>query len=416
MASDRPVVVDRRRLGDQHALFWVCFLIFFYQLGFGSVVPVLPLYVQTFGVPQSLIGLTISTYGLARFLINVPTGKLSDVLGRRLTLVIGGVITVGGNLLCAYAPGYVTFLLARFVTGAGAAFVITAGQIVLADISTPERRGRIMAIYSGVFAFAVGAGPLPGGLLAEHFGLGAPFLAFAALGSCACLVALFLLPETRGYRTRATPAAPQVAPMPFVQQLRLLWANTGFALVSVVSFTTFFARTGGVFNIIPVLAKDRIQLHPDQIGFGLSFISVAAVVLAYPSGVLVDTFGRKSVIVPSTLLAGVAMALFAFAPTYGWYLAASAVWAIGLGVGSGAPGAYAADSAPTGMNAAAMSTYRTFADFGYVVGPLLLGVLADTVGSLTALLGTAGLLLASSLLFTRFAPETYAAVRVKRAS
>ncbi len=383
----------------------MCVLIFFYQLGFGAVVPVLPLYVQSFHVSESLIGLTISVYGLARFLLNVPTGKLCDALGRRNTLALGSLITVAGNLACAFAPGYVPFLLARFLTGGAAALVITAAQVVLADISTPARRGRLMATYSGVFAFAVGAGPFPGGLLAEHAGLAAPFLAFAALSVVAGAVAWLMLPETGGLRSATTiTSAPA---LPFLAQVRLLWSNTGFALVSLVSFTTFFARTGGVFNIIPIYAKDVIHLRADQIGLGLSFISIAAIVLAYPAGILVDRFGRKSVIVPSTVLAGVAIALFAAAPTYAWFLVASAVWAVGLGVGTGAPGAYAADKAPAGMNAAAMSTYRTLADFGYVVGPVLLGVIADRAGAPTALILTAIMVLMASVLFWRLAPETY---------
>ena len=152
----------------------MCALIAINQLGFGSVVPVLALYARSFGVGQSAIGVAIGIYGLARFLVAVPSGQLADRLGRRVTLALGGLVTTAGNLLCAYAPTYAAFVGARFVAGAGAALVLTTGQIVLADITTPAHRGRTMAIYQGVFLFAVGVGPLPGGLLAERFGLQAP--------------------------------------------------------------------------------------------------------------------------------------------------------------------------------------------------------------------------------------------------
>ena len=149
------------------------------QLGFGSVVPVLALYARSFDVPQTAIGAAIAAYGLARFLIAMPAGHLADHLGRRGTLALGGLVSAIGNLLCAYAPTFPAFIGARFVAGAGAALVLTAGQIVLADITEPAYRGRTMAIYQGVFLFAVGVGPLPGGLLAQHLGLAAPFLAYA---------------------------------------------------------------------------------------------------------------------------------------------------------------------------------------------------------------------------------------------
>ena len=63
--------------------------------------------------------------------------------------------------------------------------------------------------------------------------------------------------------------------------------------------------------------------------------------------------------------------------------------------------------APPGMNAAAMSTYRMLADFGYVAGPILLGAAADGFGASKALYGTAVGLVIVGLLFARFAPETY---------
>ena len=124
---------------------------------------------------------------------------------------------------------------------------------------------------------------------------------------------------------------------------------------------------------------------------------------------LVDRFGRKVVIVPATFLTGLALVLFALAPSYGWFIGACAVWSIASGISSDAPGAYAADVAPPGMNAAAMSTYRMLADFGYVIGPLLLGFVADTAGANVALAGTATGLMIVAVLFARRAPETYRA-------
>jgi multidrug resistance protein len=386
-------------------LVWMCVLIAVNQLGFGSVIPVAPLYAASFGVPPSAIGLTIALYGLARFLFAVPSGRLADRIGRRGTLAIGGVVTVVGNVLCAIAPSYAIFLGARFVAGAGAALILTAAQIVLADISTPSQRGRFMGIYSGVFAFAVGAGPYPGGVLAEHFGLNAPFFVYGLLAAVVAALAWFRIPETRG---NSLARLTSLAELPtFAQQIRLMSVSAGFLLVSLIGFAAAVARTGAVFNVIPLMVTDRLGLAPDQIGLGLSLVSLFGLLLAYPSGWLVDRFGRKSVIVPATLMSGAAAALFALVPSFAWYLAACAVWGFALGITSDAPGAYAADTAPPGMNAAVMSTYRMLSDAGYVLGPILLGIIATTAGAPVALALAGALLVVSALLFGRFAPETY---------
>jgi multidrug resistance protein len=373
-------------------------------------VPVVALYAEDFGVSQAAIGLTIAIYGLARFLINYPSGRLSEQIGRKPTLAIGGAITVIGCIFCAVAPNYTLFLTGRFVAGAGAAFVLTAGQTVVADIASPHNRGRVMAIYTGVFVFSVGAGSFPGGWLATHIGLSAPFIANAILAAIVTLLAFFFVPETKPNR----PVVPSVAgdPKParglvaFRNQLVLFTAIQGFALISIVSFVTFFARTGGLFNVIPLLAENDIGLKPDQIGLGIGMISIVGLVLVYPSGALVDRYGRKAVIVPSALFSAMAMILFVFAGSFTGFLVASFFWAVASGVSGAAPAAYAADLAPPGQVGPAMGLYRTIADLGYVVGPLMLGAISDLVSPQAALWFTAAILILSGLLFLLKAPET----------
>lgn len=399
--SSLPLSGDRKRI-----LGWMCLLIAVNQLGFGTIVPVVPLYAESFGVSAAAVGLTIAVYGLARFLVNMPAGALADRGGRRWTLAAGGLVTVVGNLLCAAAWNYPVFLSARFVAGAGAAMVLTGGQIVIADIASPQNRGRVMALYQGVFLFAVGAGPLPGGFIATYFGLRAPFLVNAALAGIVALVAWSQVPETRHLRSDRTATGARPPALSFGDQLRVLRTTPGFLLISVVSFVAFFARTGALFNVIPVLARSKIGLGPDQIGLGLGMISIVGLILAYPSGVLVDRFGRKAVIVPATALTGASMLLFAGSPSYTLFLIACILWSAASGIGSSAPAAYAADTAPPGMMAPALGTYRTIADLGYVVGPLALGAIADLASPEAALVTTAVLLFVSAGAFARFAAET----------
>ena len=190
-------------------------------------------------------------------------------------------------------------------------------------------------------------------------------------------------------------------------QLGLLAGNTGFMLVCLVGFTNALARTGALFSIVPVTARDRLGLAASEIGFGLALGSVIGLAVTYPAGALVDRYGRKIMIVPMTMLTAVAMLCFCLAPSYAWFLLACAIWGGASAASSAAPAAYAADSAPRGMNAAAMSSYRTLSDVGYVAGPLLLGLLGDWGGlDLPFWVAAAGLFLVA-LLFARLAPESH---------
>jgi MFS family permease len=83
---------------------------------------------------------------------------------------------------------------------------------------------------------------------------------------------------------------------------------------------------------------------------------------------------------------------------------------VAAAVNGAAPAAYAADQAPPGMNAAAISGYRTISDVGYVIGPVMLGLLVDWQGAEAGLLFAALLVFAVGAMFWRYAPENWQGV------
>jgi len=388
---------------EGRVLWAMCFLIGINQLGFGALVPSLPLYAQTFGVSVSAIGMAVGIYGLARFVVALPAGKFADWMGRRPTIALGGLISGLGQLWCAWATAYPEFLVARFVAGFGAGLIVTTGHVIIADISTPERRGRMLGLYQGTFIFAVGIGPLPGGLLAEHYGLSAPFIGTGVASLIAMGIAWFAVPETRGFAQHKTP----VAMPPFMTQFRLVMGNLGYLLVCLVAFMNAFVRTGALFSIIPLFAVTAYAMSPGQIGGAMVVGSFAGLAAAYPAGALADRYGRKVIIVPATMLSGLTMMMFCLAPSYWWFAAAFVVWGIAASVGGVAPAAYAGDSAPKGMNAAALSTFRMTGDAGYVLGPFVLGLAVDFYGAVFALMASAVMIAMAGLAFAIWAPETH---------
>lgn len=390
---------------ERRVLIAMCVLIFSNQLGFGAMVPSLPLYAETFGVSATAIGMAIAVYGLARFVMAIPSGQIADKWGRQPALAIGGLLSAAGNFWSVYADTYPEFMAARFVAGAGAGMVVTTGSVVLADITTKERRGRVISIYQGTFIFAVGIGPLPGGFLAQNYGLLAPFWFCAAASLIAGAVALFAVKETR-HLAQGKEAKSGGLP-PLRQQLALLWGNTGFMLVSGIALTNALTRTGGLFNIVPIIGSFRVGLDYYEIGIGLGVGSLLGLLAVYPAGMAVDRWGRKAVIVPATIITGASFMLFAVADSFLTFAAANALWGVASSIGGSAPAAYAADSAPPGMNASAMGLFRMLGDIGYVVGPILLGFIVDVQGTESALYLSTFLLFAIGIAFAKFAPETY---------
>ena len=178
-------------------------------------------------------------------------------------------------------------------------------------------------------------------------------------------------------------------------------------MVCLISLINAVARTGALFSIVPVLARERLDLSPTEIGLGFALGSVLGLAVTYPAGALADRLGRKAVIVPATMLIGVSMLSFSLAPDYAWFLVACAVWGGAVAAGGATPAAYAADTAPPGANAAAMSSYRMLSDIGYVVGPILLGWLGDARGLDAPLWVSAVALAVIAVLFGALAAETH---------
>jgi len=399
----------------------MCLFIGVNQFGFGALIPVLPLYAEAFGVPAYAVGLTIAIYGLARMFSAPIAGRLADARGRRLAMAAGGALCTLGNLWCGLASGFPEFVFARFIAGLGAGWVQAVGLIVLADISEPQQRGRMMAIYQGSFLFAVGIGPLPGGWLAQEAGLATPFMAYACASMLAGVVAWFVVEETgRVNRERSTDKRPDdaseesngfasvpnaVSPS-FLKQIKSLLGDRGFVLVCLIGMANAVVRTGGLFHIVPVLAVSKLRLGPGEVGLYLALGSVLGLLASYPTGYLADRFGRKPLIVPSALMTAASFTTFYVAPNASYFAFACALWGVAVAVNGAAPAAYAADHARPGMNAAAMSTFRMMSDVGYVIGPIVLGLVVDFFGPGVGLLSAAALFASIGMIFAFAAPES----------
>ena len=400
-------------------LLWISLITLVNQLGFGLVIPVLPFFVQTFGGTQAAVGASVAAFGLARLLFDLPMGHLTERAGRRRVLVIGEAVTAVGTLFCGLAASYPQLLIFRFIAGMGSATVLTAGQIVVTDVSTRENRGRMMGVYMSFFQLAVGVGPVLGGLLSDALGPRAPFIAFAVLAVLAGAIGYLRLPETRKLSDHlASASATTVAPITRpsgLDVLSKLARSPGFILVALIGFAATVARTGGIFSVVPATAYRMVGLTPFQVGLAITIANLLNFVTVSGAGVLADRYGRKATIIPGGALVALGFVLFSMRAGYPVFVVAALLWGLGSALYNSPASAYAADLAPPGAYGTTLGIYRALGDAGYVVGPLALGYLADHVGPVGALLTVAGVFVVIVLPFLVYAPETRRAAELHRA-
>ena len=403
----RSQVTDPLR--ENSALLMICVATGITMLGQGVIAPVLPLYAKDFGVSAAMVGASISVFGLARILFNLPSGMLSDRLGRRAFLVGGPVVIAVGTFLSATAGDIWQLLAYRFIAGIGSAMFMTAGLTVIADISTLENRGRNLSLHLGSLLVGVSIGPAVGGVTAEIFNLQAPFYLVGFLSLICAIWAFRVVPETSRRPGTTAAGAEDTAPASTTAAggLRPLLGNTGLLLVSMVTFSIFFTRTGARQTVLPLLANVKLGLTAGALGGIFAMMALINLMTIIPAGAWADRYGRKRTIVPSAMLAAGALCLFAFTDSIAVFLGAAALLALGTGISGPAPAAYAADVIPEESRGLGMGLFRTYSDIGFVIGPLLLGWIADVTDSFRwSLLFNAGLMAAGVTAFGLFAKET----------
>lgn len=221
-------------------------------LGIGIVIPIMPFYVESFGVSAFTVTLLFSVFSLFSFVSAPILGALSDKLGRRPILIISILSSAVGWFVFASAHAVWVLFLGRIIDGMAAGNFPIA-QSYLADLSKGDKeRTQNMGIIGAVFGIGLITGPAIGSVLsavAPAF----PFWFAGGLALANMIAALFFLPETHlhrdhGKEIRINPFAP----LWNAARDRLLRAHYGawflFGLAVAVWQAVFALYMGQIFN------------------------------------------------------------------------------------------------------------------------------------------------------------------------
>jgi len=177
----------------------------------------------------------------------------------------------------------------------------------------------------------------------------------------------------------------------------------------VISFATFALgmMTQGVFSaLFPLYVQDVVDFDPADIGYMITLASVVIFLVSYPNGILVDRYGRKKTLIPGLLVLGLSGYLLSQSidPRAVYFMVV--VYGIGSGMTTGTSQVYAMDLAPERRRGAFLGIWSAFNHLSSVIAPLLLGVLAETVGSSTTFVVVSVILAISAIFTWMFGPET----------
>lgn len=365
----------------------------------GLLLPVLPLYAKTFGVGDAMLGLVITAFGIGRLLIDIPAGLLAERVGRKLLMFGGPLLIAVASIGCALTESYFWLIVFRFLQGVGAGAYMTAAMVVCADLSTPETRGRIMALYQSALLVGAGAGPAVGGLLAARLGYESVFWLSMVIGLVSATYTLLRARETKQSDRHGESHSLRL----FVPILK----SPALMIALLVSLGVFMTRSSAFMQLMPLLGNERYQLGPEHIGYGFVLLAAANFLMLPTAGRMVVRYGTMPLVVGACVGLAIGMSLAALANSVVMFFVAMTILGLASGLEGPSLSSYAAAHAPDGRFGPTMGAMRFTGDIGYVLGPVLLGALVDhtTLGYSGALLVAAALLILIGAVFALMAQD-----------
>jgi len=349
-------------------LFVLFLTVFIDLIGFGIVIPILPLYAEQFHASPIAIGWLTGIYSGMQIIFTPILGKLSDRLGRRPVLFVSIVGTAIGFALMGLAHSMTLLFAGRIIAG------ITGGNIAIpqayiADVTTPEKRSRAMGMIGAAFGLGFTFGPLIGGVM-SRISYGAPFFFSAGLAVINAALIYLLLPESLSHEQRAHPQERTAIAEVFRHQRG--------AMFGVVLATYFFLVVG--FSIMTTLfalfTEKRFGYDAQANGYMFGFVGIVSVIVQGGLiGRLIKIFGEVALARTGMVLTTISLALLPLCNGLASLLLVSAGLSAGTGFASPPLSGLASQMVESNWQGRALGLLQSAGSMARLLGPLLGGCL-----------------------------------------
>lgn len=371
-----------------------------FGLGEGAILPAIALGARELGASVATAALAVMLIGLGSLLCNIPASLITLHRGERWALVAAALWCALAMALCAWTTHLGLFALGCFMIGMAQAVFSLARQSYLTEAVPVAYRARALSTLGGVMRIGMFIGPFIAAAAIHRFGLsGAWGVGVAALLAAALVSARLpeLLPQAEA--VDAVPAAPTLRSTLRDHRQVFVTLGVGVMLVSAVRATRQ--------AVIPLWA-DHLALEATVAAMIFGLANGIDMLVFYPAGKLMDQKGRLWVVLPCTLIMGLALLLMPLSQGAIGLLLAAALLGFGNGIGSGMVMTLGADHSPRFGRAHFLGVWRLMADIGGSCGPALLSLLAASLS-----LG-AGIALSGLLAFAAAAQLGYWIPRLRR--
>lgn len=268
---------------------------------FGAfLTPLLPTLQKFFGVNYGTISILVAVYSLTSSLLQPVAGLIADRYDRRFLAALGPLLVAIGCGLMGFMPNPFILALLLGISGLGSALFHSAGAALVGQYAPPERKGFWLSLFGSGGYLGLTLGPIVSLSVSNSIGLkGLIYIIPLAL-----IPAFLLLRQAPPVKLKTKPSSFKDLAKVFRGQVARLWALATLRNMAFMSFSTtipyWFAQRG--------IPETRVGM-PDgtpwwilTTAFVLTVYNVASTAGAFMGGTLSDRFGRKTVLLLTTIL------------------------------------------------------------------------------------------------------------------
>lgn len=382
----------------------LCTVGFFARLSYALArSPVLPLFALYLGAGPEAIGFAVGISTVTGIFFKLPAGALSDIIGRKKTLLMGLVVFAVMPFTYLLIRDYYLLIIIRFFHGLATAIYGPVSMAVVADVAG-VRKGEMLSWFSSVTIIGnlLGA-PLGGFVLHSSPGAAGPSIAdfhtaYVMSGISGVLALLLSLSIFKSAKNTDGGRGLKEAIRKFISGIKEVGSDRRVLIASGMEGLQN-TTVGALEAFLPIYAVTVAGLNEFQAGL-LWGIQVVTTILSKPvMGRTSDRYGRKPLITAGMVLCALSFGVVPLLRHFHHLIAAALVFGLGEAFVTSSSAALVADICKEKHFGTAMGTFGTIFDIGHASGPIVAGMLIARYGYITSFWIMSGALLLSIPVF-----------------